>query len=78
MNNRNPTLISLSPEKVAYIFYKMAIFLVFAHLVVVFIKYILGHPNVYGLIAFFNLDKEQNLPTQFSTNLLLLNSILFL
>ena len=78
MDNKNKTLVHLSPKKVVNFLYKIGIFLVFAHLIGVFSKYCFRHPKVYGLIPFFDLDKEQNIPSLFSTGLFSLNSILFL
>lgn len=37
-----------------------------------------GHDHVYGLVPLFNIGLEQNLPTVFSTLLLLVNACLFL
>jgi len=76
MSNQKPAFI-LSPKKVAYFLATVMILLVFVHVIGVLMKYILGHPKVYGLIPFFDLDEEQNLPTLFSTCLFIINGILF-
>ena len=39
-------------------------------------KYIFGHPTVYGLVPMFYVDHEQNIPTLFSVLLLITCSIL--
>ena len=40
------------------------------------IKYLTGHDGVYGLIRLFDLDEENNIPTFFSTSLLLIADLL--
>lgn len=45
--------------------------LVLAHLVMQFLKFNYDHSNVVGLVRFFDLDQERNLPTVFSFGLLL-------
>lgn len=39
-------------------------------------KYVFGHPSVYGLVSLFNVSREQNIPTLYSVLLLLGCSIL--
>ena len=39
-------------------------------------KYVFGHPSVYGLVSLFNVSQEQNIPTLFSVLLLITCSIL--
>ena len=39
-------------------------------------KYIFGHPTVYGLVSLFDVSQEQNIPTLFSVLLLISCSIL--
>ena len=39
-------------------------------------KYIFGHPTVYGLVPLFNVSQEQNIPTLFSVLLLISCSVL--
>lgn len=39
-------------------------------------KYVFGHPTVYGLVPLFNVNYEQNIPTLFSVILLLLSGSL--
>ena len=46
--------------------------------VVLYPKYILGHDNVYGFVPKFDLDGEINVPTWFSSTLLLLAGLLLL
>lgn len=39
-------------------------------------KYVFGHPTVYGLVPLFNVNYEQNIPTLFSVILLLISGAL--
>ncbi|WP_147383224.1 hypothetical protein [Pontibacter oryzae] len=50
--------------------------LVTLNLVAVFCKYYTSHPNAWGIIPQFELDGEKNIPTYFSSFILILSSIL--
>ena len=52
-------------------------FLLFANLVALYFKFILGHDTVYGLVKLFNFGAERNVPTLFSTCLFLIAASLF-
>ena len=68
---------TLDPRRITYFLVVIGIILALAHLIGVFMVYVFGFPKVFGLVNFFNLDKEQNAPTLFSTCLFLINAILF-
>lgn len=70
--------ISLTPVKVVRVLGAMAVFLVVANLVGLFMTQVTGHDHIYGLVRLFDLDKEKNVPTLFSVVLFLINaSLLF-
>ncbi len=50
--------------------------LLLAHLAGLFSKYALGHGHVFGLVPMFDLDEEGNIPTLYSSTLLLLSSVI--
>ena len=54
----------------------MACMLVVASVAGQVMKYIVGHPTVYGLVPLFNVSQEQNIPTLFSVLLLITCSTL--
>ena len=54
----------------------MACMLVIASVAGHVMKYIFGHPTVYGLVSLFDVSQEQNIPTLFSVLLLITSSIL--
>lgn len=54
----------------------LACMLVAASIAGQFMKYIFGHPTVYGLVDLFNVNREQNIPTLFSVLLLISCSVL--
>ena len=54
----------------------MACMLVVASVAGQVMKYIFGHPTVYGLVDLFNVNREQNIPTLFSVLLLISCSVL--
>ncbi|MBE0598012.1 MAG: hypothetical protein IH614_12150 [Desulfuromonadales bacterium] len=66
----------LSPRKATTLLGVAAGVLVVAHLVGLTLRFGFGHPYVYGLVPFFDLDREHNLPSLFSAALLLLSSAL--
>jgi hypothetical protein len=77
MVEQRPT-ITLNPRKVIYFLSSVIIFLFLANLIVLLMKYLLGHERVFGLVPLFDFDEEKNVPTFFSTYLFLINAILFL
>ena len=52
-------------------------FLAIAGAVVMYVKLGLGHDSVYGLVRRFDLDAEMNIPTWFSSGLLLISAGLY-
>lgn len=77
MIEQQPT-ITLNPKKAIYFLSSIAIFLFFANLIALLMKYVLGHGLVFGLVPFFDFDEEKNAPTFFTTCLFLINAVLFL
>ena len=68
--------ISLNPSSIVRISGVVAVLLVFASVAVSLVKHLTGHPSAYGLIPLFNVDEEGNIPTFFSTFLLLFAAVL--
>jgi uncharacterized BrkB/YihY/UPF0761 family membrane protein len=64
--------ITLNPKKIVIILGTIIILLVLASIVGLVSKYYLDLPNIFGLFQLFNLDREKNIPTYFSSVLLLL------
>lgn len=60
-----------NPSAVARALGVSTIMLVLASIAGQLCKYVLGHGSVYGLVPFFYVDAEANLPTAFSVGLLL-------
>jgi len=61
--------VKLSSHKIAWGLAKCAAALVLAHLVMQTLKFGFNLPEVYGLVQFFDLDGERNLPAIFSFGL---------
>lgn len=68
--------LKIYPEKVFKILLIIIIFLVLANIAGVLSTYVFHHTNVYGLVPLFNLDREANVPTWYSSITLLVCSIL--
>ena len=73
--SKNNSLI-LSVKSIFNILLLIAFLLVAASVAGQVMKYIFGHPTVYGLVPMFNVSHEQNIPTLFSVLLLITCSIL--
>lgn len=71
-----PNKITLNPSTITRILAITAFLLVLASLAGSLLKYLAGHGSIYGLIPLFNVDTEQNIPTFFSTFLLLIAALL--
>ncbi|WP_108213437.1 hypothetical protein [Pontibacter mucosus] len=56
--------------------YRAAVALVILNVVAIYCKYFTDHPNAWGIIPQFELDMERNIPTYFSSFILLLSSVL--
>ena len=72
---KNNSLV-LSIESIFNTLLIMACMLVVASVAGQVMKYIFGHPTVYGLVDLFNVNREQNIPTLFSVLLLISCSVL--
>lgn len=68
--------ITLNPHAILRVLAGIALFLLFCHVTLQLTSFLTGHPSIYGLVHLFNLDAEDNLPSAFSTLLLLLSSLL--
>jgi hypothetical protein len=68
--------ISLNPSSIARVLGAMAFLLVLASIGSQLMAYLTGHSHIYGLVPLFYLDVEKNLPTGFSTLLLLFAALL--
>lgn len=75
---RNPPTATLHPGKVVRILVVLAVLLLLANLVGLWMIYVLGYADVYGLAQLFDFDTEQNVPTYYSGCLFLLNVLLLL
>lgn len=75
---QNPPTATLHPGKVVRIFVVVAVLLLLANLVGLWMIYVLGYADVYRLAQLFDFDTEQNVPTYYSGCLFLLNVLLLL
>jgi hypothetical protein len=66
---------SLNPSSIARILGLIAFLLVLASVAGQLASYLTKHNHIYGLVRLFNVDAEQNIPTYFSTLLLLLATV---
>jgi hypothetical protein len=69
---------TLQPGKVVRILVVVAVLLLVANLVSLWMIYVLGYTDVYRLAELFDFDTEQNVPTYYSGCLFLLNVLLLL
>ena len=69
-------LLIARPARVIRILCTAMILLIIAGIVSSFLNYIMGHDYVYGFVPKFNLNREANVPTYFSSFILLFSSIL--
>ncbi|WP_319205480.1 hypothetical protein [uncultured Ilyobacter sp.] len=67
--------VSVYSKKIRIIHY-LFLLLFFMNLLSIFFKYILGHPHVYGFVPLFDFDSENNIPTYFSSIILLISAVL--
>jgi hypothetical protein len=68
------TPVRVDPRRVLVVLSSVAVLLVIAHLILVMVTMSTGHDAIVGLVAQFDLDKEVNVPSFFSTGLFLLNA----
>ena len=63
-------------KKIFRIINYLFLFLFFMNILSCFLKFVAGHPNVYGLVPRFEFRTENNVPTYFSSFNLLVSAIL--
>ncbi len=68
--------ISVKPSRIARVLGLVAFLLVLASTGGQLTAYLTGHPTIFGLVTLFYVDAEQNIPTFFSTFLLLFAALL--
>ena len=68
--------LTISPRKLALALTMVVLSLVVAHVCVQYIKFFLGHDAQLGFERQFNLVKENNIPTWYSSSALLLSAVL--
>ena len=76
VRTEHPTAISVSPRKIACILTLVVGCLCLASLAGQFSKYFLGHDQVLGLVLMFDLGEEANMPTWYSSAILLFAAFL--
>lgn len=69
-------IFAVSSKKASQILFIITSLLIIASVAGQVMKYIFGHPTVYGLVDLFNVNREQNIPTLFSVLLLITSSVL--
>lgn len=69
---------SINPERIACVAVVAVGVLLLGHAIGLLMNYGLGHNYVFGLVPLFNFGQEQNIPTLFSTLLMLASAICFL
>jgi len=74
--NKTGVVIRIRPRKVFFLLLAMIVLLVIAGVAGQVIKYKAGHPHMMGFVPKFNLDEENNIPTYFSSIILLTACIL--
>jgi hypothetical protein len=68
--------ISLNPSRIVLALAVVAFLIVVASITAQLAVYLTGRPTIFGLVRLFNLDEEQNVPSFFSTFLLLFATLL--
>lgn len=68
--------ILISLKKVLKIIIFLFFILFFSNIITGYFKFILGHPHVYGIVRLFDFDSESNIPTYFSSFILLFSAVL--
>jgi hypothetical protein len=69
-------ILTLSPRRILWLFVFIITVLVLMHLTTQGLKYFFGHDTLLGLTHQFDLDRENNIPTWYSSSSLLLCSAL--
>jgi hypothetical protein len=68
--------LNLSPISIALCLSSVAVFLTLMHILVMYAKLVLGHKRLLGLVRMFDLFQEANLPTWYSSTILLCCALL--
>ncbi len=69
-------MISIKPEKIANFLLSLCLFLGGFSFLIQIIKYSLGYDYIFGIVPLFDVDQEANIPTWFTSILLLLAAII--
>ena len=69
--------ISLNSSQIIKLLSTMAILLIMANIIMLFIYFSVDNPDTFGFVQMVDLDQEANLPTLFSSSLLLIAGFLF-
>jgi len=67
----------IDAKKIIQFLLYFTVFLFVGHLTGQILRYEFGYPHIFGLVRLFDFNAEQNLPTLFSTILLIINGVLF-
>ncbi len=70
-------MVTIKRKSVLRFFIFSAIVLIFIHIVIAVKYYIVGDPDKFDFIPMFDLDREQNIPTLFSSLLFIFNALFF-
>ena len=83
IGNQNPAAVAASSNAISVnttsiirVLVGIALFLLISHISFQLTSYFTGHASIHGLVRLFNLDAEDNIPSVYSTTLLLLSSLL--
>jgi hypothetical protein len=77
MYAKRPT-VTLEPKRVAFVLGIIIAALLAAHCIGLVMSHVFHHDHIYGLVPLFHFGMEQNVPTFFSTLLILINAALFI
>jgi len=69
--------ITLNRTKIIRFLSLLALMLIVIHIIILGIYYYVGDPDKFGFIRMFDLDMERNIPTLFSSTLLMISGFLF-
>ena len=70
-------MITIERKRVLKFFVILAVLLIIMHSAIAVVYYIVGDPEKFDFIRMFDLDREQNIPTLFSSLLFIFNALLF-
>ncbi len=69
--------IDIVPSKIVRFLSIIAIILITIHIIILIIYFIIDDPKKFGYVQLFDLDMERNIPTIFSTIIMLISALLF-